>query len=466
MLIHKILSRLAIGIALLGGAGAAHAQSAPTTRIDLTIAQARQVAVNALRAQRPQLTLRIAKGLLQRDAQDGFAYYLIAKASQQLGQPRDGRRAAARAFRFSKTDGDKFTSAQLAARLSYEGKRFTLAQYWLRRSVNHVQTPQHRQQVANDYNRLRTENPWNTQLRFSVAPSSNVNAGSDSNLSIIEGVPAVGLLSRSAQALSGISAVADVTTAYRFSKNANHAAYLTGRVYSRQIRLSSAAARAVPGVRNRDFSATAVELGLRYVFRAKKHDGLSTVRATIGKNWYGGEPSSTFSRLGFEHSLRAAKRTRLTFSGSYERRDYERIGRAPAYISRFSANARHRLESGGALQIGFFANKTTSTWINTSSKSATAYLAYDMGKPVGPAKFAFGIGATYQDFPAYRVGFIVVPGGRQDSVVFANISATFDKLDYAGFVPKLTLRAQKNASNVSRFDTTQLSVTLGIQSSF
>ncbi|WP_456387646.1 surface lipoprotein assembly modifier [Profundibacter sp.] len=383
-----------------------------------------------------------------------------------MGHPRDGRRAAARAFRYSENDLDKFSSSQLAARLSYEEKRFTLAQYWLRRSVNFVQSPQHRQQVANDYRRLRAENPWNTQLRFSVAPSSNVNAGSDSNLSIIEGVPVVGLLSRSAQALSGISAVADVTTAFRFSKNANHAAYLTGRVYSRQIRLSSAAARAVPGVRNRDFSATAVELGVRYVFRAKKHDGLSTVRAIIGKNWYGGDPSSTFSRLGFEHSLRAAKRTRLTFSGSYERRDYERVGRAPAYIARFSANARHRFEGGSALQLGVFANNTTSTWVNTSSKSATAYVSYDMGKPVGPARFTFGIGATYQDYPNYRVGFIVVPGGRQDSVVFANVSATFDKLDYAGFVPKLTLRAQKNASNVSRFDTTQVSVTLGIQSSF
>lgn len=467
MLTHKPPLWLAIVVALFWGGGfGTPLLAAEEKRVELTIAQSREVAVNALNAQRPELALQIGKGLLQRDAQDGFAHFIIAKALQQMGHPRDGRRAAGRAFRFAKTEPDKFSSSQLAARLSYEEKRFTLAQYWLRRSVEFAQTPQHRKQVASDYRRLRAENPWNIQLRFSIAPSSNVNGGSDTGWFVIEGVPAVGLLSRSAQALAGISAVADVTAAYRFSQNTNHAAYVTGRFYTRQIRLSPSAARAVPGVRNKDYSATAAELGLRYVLRAKKHDGVSTFRATIGKNWYGGNAYSSFSRLGVEHGFRVAKRSRLTFSGSYERRDYERVGLAPAYITRVSANVQHRLEGGSALQIGLFGNKTTSNQVNTSSESATAYVSYDMGKPVGPAQFAFSLGATYQDYPAYRVGLIVAPGGRQDTVGFATVSATFHKLDYAGFVPKLTLRAQKNSSNISRYDSTQVSVSLGIQSSF
>jgi len=476
MLIHKHLGR-GLLVALLGFSAAQQSIGKTASQegnVTLTIPQARQVALNALRSQNPRLTLHIAGGLLQRDARDSLAYFMIAQASQQLGEPNTGRRAAARAFQFSKSKEDKYASSQLAARLSYDAKRYTLAQYWLRRSVNFVQTPQQRQQIASDYKRLRAENPWNTQLRFSIAPSSNVNAGSDTNLSTIEGVPVVGILSRSAQALSGVVGVADTSTSYRFSQSTNHSAYVTGRIYSRQIQLSSAARRAVPAVRNKDFSATAVELGLKYVFRTgmqggkqgEKRGGLSTLNAIIGKNWYGGDPSSVFSRLGYAHSLSAGKRTRLTFSGSYERRDYNATGRAPTFITRVMGSARHRFKDGGAVQFGLFANNTTSTWVNTSSISATAHLSYEMGNPIGPAMVSFGIGATYQDFSNYSVGFIVVPGGRQDSVAFASVAATFNTLDYAGFVPKVTLRAQKNNSNISRFDTTQLSVSIGIQSSF
>lgn len=468
MLIHKFVRR-GLLVAFLGFSAAplVYGQTAPQdNNVTLTIPQSRQVALNALRLQQPQLALHIAGGLLQRDARDSFAHFTIARASQQLAKPNKARRAAHRAFRFSKTPVDKYASSQLAARLAYEAKHYTLAQYWLRRSVNFVQTPQHRKQIANDFKRLRSENPWNTQLRFSIAPSSNVNAGSNTNLATIDGVPLVGVLSRSAQALAGTVAVGDISTTYRFSANAKHAAYLTGRIYTRQVKLTSAAARSVPTLRSKDFSATTVETGLKYVFRPGKGDGLSTLRATIGKNWYGGDAYSTFSRLGYEHSFRVAKRLNLTFSGSYERRNYESNSLSPTSVAKVGGRIGYRFEGGDFIQFGVLTNKIDSGTPNTTSASATTYVSYQMGEPVGPATLAFGVGATYQDFPSYSVGFIVAPGGRQDAIVFANVDATFYALDYAGFVPKVTLRAQKNSSNISRFDTTQLSVSIGIQSSF
>lgn len=468
MLIHKLVRR-GLLVAFLGFSAAplVYGQTAPQEgNVTLTIPQSRQVALNALQLQQPKLALHIAGGLLERDARDSFAHFTMARAAQQLKTPNKGRRAAARAFRFSKTPGDKYASAQLAARLSYEGKRYTLAQYWLRRSVDFVQTPQQRKQVARDFKRLRSQNPWNTQLRFSITPSSNVNAGSDTNLATIDGVPLVGVLSRSAQALAGTVAVGDISTSYRFSANAKRAAYFTGRIYSRQVKLTQAAARSVPLIRNKDFAATTVEAGLKYVFSTGKRNGLSTIRGTIGKNWYGGNPYSVNSRLGYEHSFRAAEQTSLTFSGSYERRNYDLARLASTSIARVGGSATYKLEGGDSIQFGIQVNKTTSKTINTESASATAYASYAMGKPVGPASLAFSLGTTYQDFPSYSIGPIAAPGGRQDTTVFANVAATFKGLDYAGFVPKVTLRAQKNNSNISRFDTTQLSVSIGLQSSF
>ena len=467
MLIRKLFQWLALIV--LCGSGvldSATAQTALRTNVSLSIPQARQLAVNALRNNRPRLALQIADGLLQRDPKDSFAHFIIANAAQQLGEPRDGRRAAARAFRLSTTPQDKFTSAQLAARLSYEEQRLTLAQLWLRRSVNYAQNPQQRRQLAMDFQRLRAENPWNTQLRFSIMPSSNVNGGSDSALSIIDGVPFVGIISRDARALSGTAMVADLSTSYRFTTGAKHSAYLTSRLYSRQISLSADAKDNAPNARNRDFSATTLELGLKYVVRAGEHGGLSTIRFNFGKNWYGGDPKSTFARLGLEHSYQTSTRTRLTFSGSYERQDYASTWQAPTATFRLQGSMRHQLEKGGAIRFGVIANNTTSTSVNSTSNSVTAYLSYEMGKPIGPAKISFSAGTTYYDFPSFNFGLISVPGGRQDTSIFASITFAFNKLDYAGFTPTVTLRAQKNRSNISNLDTTQLSATIGIQSSF
>lgn len=478
MLIHKLVRR-GLLVAFLGFSAAplVYGQTAQQdNNVTLTIPQSRQVALNALRLQQPALALHIAGGLLQRDARDSFAHFTIAQASQQLARPNEGRRAAARAFRFSKTPQDKYASSQLAARLSYEAKRYTLAQYWLRRSVNFVETPQQREIISRDFKRLRSENPWNTQLRFSIAPSSNVNAGSNTNRFTIDGTQVWADLSNSAQALAGTVAVGDVSTSYRFSANAKHAAYLTGRIFTRQVKLTSASERRAnirpptalpaPLVRSRDFSATTAEVGLKYVFRRGKGDGLSTVRTTIGKNWYAGDAYSTFSRLGYEHRVRPSNRLSLTFTGSYERRNYESSRNASASIARVGGRAGYRFEGGDAIQFGILANNTDSKTASSTSASTTAHISYEMGKPVGPASLAFGAGATYQDYPNYISGNVVAPGGRQDAIVFASIGATFNTVDYAGFVPKVTLRAQKNKSNISRFDTTQFSVSIGIQSSF
>ncbi len=467
MLIRRPFQWLAlIALCGMGVVFNASAQSSEEGAVSLTIPQARQVAINALRNTHPRLALQIADGLLQRDPNDPFAHYIVAQAAQQLGKPSDGRRAAARAFRLSKSRQDKFTSSQLAARLSYKEKRLTLAQLWLRRSANYVQYPQQRQQLAKDYQRLRVENPWNTQLRFSIAPSSNVNSGSDSGTSIIDGVPFVGIISRDARALSGTAIIGDLSTSYRFVSGANRSAYVTARLYSRQVHLSSSAKAEAPGVRSRDYSAITLDLGLKYVFRSRNQKGVSTIRANFGENWYGGKPKSTFARLGYEYSFPTGTNTRLTFSGKYEYQNYAAAWRAPTATTRFQGNVHRRLKAGGTIRFGLIVNKTASGSRNSTSNSVTTYLSYKMGKPVGPAALSFSVGATYYDFPAFTFGLFPVPGGRQDTSTFASAVMAFEKLDYAGFTPTLTLRAQRNRSNISNLDTTQLSAIFGIQSSF
>jgi len=84
---------------------------------------------------------------------------------------------------------------------------------------------------------------------------------------------------------------------------------------------------------------------------------------------------------------------------------------------------------------------------------------------IGPARVSAGVVLGYSDYPDY-VALFAVPGGRQDKSVYANVSLFFPDVDYAGFAPTVQISTGRKFSNVSRFDTRELSVAMGIQSKF
>ncbi len=59
-----------------------------------------------------------------------------------------------------------------------------------------------------------------------------------------------------------------------------------------------------------------------------------------------------------------------------------------------------------------------------------------------------------------------MPGGRSDERLFASVQATFVDYSYAGFSPLVRLNAGRTESNVSRFNLTELSLDIGIRSTF
>ena len=85
---------------------------------------------------------------------------------------------------------------------------------------------------------------------------------------------------------------------------------------------------------------------------------------------------------------------------------------------------------------------------------------------MGPVKLDLALTLGYSDYPNYQSGFIVVPGGRQDKSIYADVNLMFENWDYAGFAPSLRIRAGRTSSNDSRFQTRELSIGLGIQSKF
>lgn len=433
--------------------------------VSLSVAQARQVALQALTQGQPALAAQIAGGLLQRDSGDAFAHFVLARAFQQLKQPRAGRREAALAFRHTNSGRSKYQASQLAATLAYEGGQPGLAQLWLRRSWNHAPDDRARQILERDYRVLRALNPWSVQARLSVTPSDNVNNGAQDPYALIDGVPVIGILSGDAMALSGVKSVAELSLGYRFAHSEVSQTRATGRLYLSRVALSDAARDQAPTARNSDFSYSVAELGLEHRRSLGEARGLLTLEAQLSQSWYGGAAYQTALRLGVGRSLPLGSGGRLTLAASLEQADPANGAPAITQLD-LRAGVTQKLAAGGTLSTGLSLQWADSESLNARRQRLTGYVAYALAQPVGPARVSFSLGGTLGQYPDYRVGPIIVPGGRDDQTLFGSADFVFENLDYAGFVPSLKVQAQKTLSNVSRFETREISVSLGIVSRF
>ena len=433
--------------------------------ITLTLDQARALAVRAAVEGQPRAVLQLAGGLLQADPRDSMAHFLIAGAHGMLGQPAAGRKSAARAFRYAQTQGRRFEAAELAARLSYVEKRPTLTQLWLRRAIQSAPNDQVERQLGKDYARVRAENPFSFSLRGGLRPSSNINNGADSALQIIEGVPVTGVLSGSAQALSGLIAQGDLSLRYRLRGDAKSLTSVAGRLYVQRVMLSEEAKDLSPTSRNDDFGYTYAEVSLDHAFATKDDGGSARIGAAAGRLWSGGTSAYDFARVTAGRSWKLAPDVRLTFSGSAEMRHAIDPRRQDNQRFSLTGAVQHTLADGGRVQLSLNLQDVRSDFVNDRSTGGSLRATYAFARQIGPAVVTAGVTAGYQDYPDY-VAFVKVPGGRQDRSIYADVSLFFPDYDYAGFAPTVTMTTGRKSSNVSRFDTRELSISLGIESKF
>lgn len=432
--------------------------------VSMGIAEARQIAAASLAQGQPQLAAQIATGLLQRDPSDAYAHFVLARAFQQMQQPKLARRQAALAYRHADTGLGRYQASQLAATLAVELAQPGMAQIWLRRSWNHAPDDRAREVLKRDYRVLRALNPWNVQLRLSMAPSDNVNNGAEDPYAVIAGVPWVGVLSGDAMALSGLKMTGDLSLGYRFTQTDHSQTRVTGRLYLSRVALSADARAQAPTAENSDFAYTKAELGLEHRRSLGKEAGLLSAELTLSRQWYGGQPLQNSLRIEGARVVPLAPGKQVQLSLAAERSQPERG--APVTEMDLRASVSAKLSGGGTFSYGASLQLADSLYVNARRQRATGFVAWGLPRPIGPAKVSLSLGGTVADYPDYRVGPFVVPGGRQDHMLFGSADFVFENLDYAGFVPSLKVQAQKTRSNVSRFETNEFSVSLGIVSRF
>jgi hypothetical protein len=457
--ISQFLRRLIAGSCLVALPFAAVAED-----LRLSADAARALALQALQQGDPATAAQIAQGLLQRDPDDGMAHFTLARAFQQMRQPGKGRRSARLAFRHAGGETDKFHAAQLAARLAVEDNSPTAAQVWLRRSLLHVPDPRMRPRIEKDYRILRQLSPWQFGLSLSFAPSSNLNNGADSPYSLIDGVPVVGYLSGSAQALSGLRASADASVSYRLSQSKSQATRMSFRAFGQRVHLSDEAREIAPDVSNSDLAFNYLELGLNQ--QRKAQNGGWTFGAALGQSWSGGEKYQQSKRLHLSRRLPVGDASLLGLTGQLEHIRHD-SGLADIRGLTLSTRLSHRSDTTGDWQVSLSLKTEDSDNANATRNRVDGQINWSPRKSKATAMIhpTLSLGASWQHYADFTVG-LPVPGGREDETLFGQVEFTLQALDYGGFVPSLRVQARKTDSNVSRYDTRETTVSFGIKSAF
>jgi len=449
---------------MVGFAGGA-VPRAQAQQVSMTLDQARAIAQRAYRTRNYMLARDMALILLEVDPKDPTALVVLAAVEPLLGRPQAGQKAGRQAWKLTRDGVLRHEAAFFTARAQAFDQNWGRAKLWLRRAHMSAKTPAQRAAVADGFRKLRASSPFQTQLSFSVSPSSNLNGGSSARFLVIDDFFAVGQLSGAAQALSGSVAVIDASATHLLGGGAHHRTSLRLRGYHDFNALSAQAQALAPGTRGSDFNFAMAEIGVLHQRRKSRAPLPDSLSFSVGHSWYGGEKLEKFAtlELGKDFDLPGGVAARL--STTFDRR-WSMRGASHVDGRRAALQMVKRFTNDNTLNLSLGLRETNSRSVFRDYSGWDASIGMALGKPIGPVQLSGSLGVSVRDYQRWALGFFAIPGGRQDQKATAEISMLFHDVDYFGFNPVVRLQGAQSWSNISRYETRSYGVSLGFRSSF
>lgn len=432
-----------------------------SAQVTLSPEQMRELAGQAVLQRQPGLAFDLSGALIARDASDLNAHLIRSRAARDLGRNADALTHARTAWSLAQTPEEKYSAALATAQaLSSSGRR-TAAQLWLRRAVEVAPDDALKARAARDFQYVRQQNRWATSLSFSISPSSNINNGSRNATSELFDLPFEFELGGAARALSGLEIATGFSTRYRLAESERQRTDLQFGASHRTYALSEDAQDIAPDADGADFATTSVFAGVQQSFILQNPKAQLGWNLRVGATWYGGEELLRYARIGTTWQQVVGDRGIVDVALSREAQTGLN-GRKDATI--WSG----RLGYGMTLGNGDRVSLSTSL---TRSESEADYLdysrreiagRYSLAKPVGPTALEFGL--SFADKRHDRSG--LTADGRQEKSVTASVTAAFPELDFYGFIPTITLEAERTDANLNLYETESLGLQIGIRSAF
>ena len=415
--------------------------------------------------------LALARAILAASPGDAFAQYVIGTVMLWQGDLAEAERAGKAAFRAADSRVQKHESARLAATAAAAADRQIAARYWLRHAAATAPDPNRRAAALAALDRLRAATPWTARLGFGIQPSNNVNSGASSRFNEIDGIPIVGVLSEDAVALPGTVATLDARLGYRVNASPQSRTEVSLRFDLRAVELrgtpmvsswTPADGWVETEIKNSTFGSASIELGLAHRRTATPDRGSIGLDLAAGRVWTGGTFAYDLLRLGADLTPRGGG---FFYGASLEKRVASTSARDQT-IASLRGGWRGQRANGDRITLSLGLRHVETLRANARGTTASLQLSYAPARPLGPLAWSASAGLGYSDYPDFNMGIFAVPGGRQETMGFAQIDLWAPKAGFAGFSPQITLRAVETLSNVSSFERRELSVGFGVRSEF
>ncbi|MBL8562294.1 MAG: DUF560 domain-containing protein, partial [Gemmobacter sp.] len=426
-----------------------------------SLSDAREAAVQAVGRGDLATAETLARHLLAADPQDPLARQVLATVALRKGDLPRARAEARAAHANARTDRQRHEAAKLAAIIADAEGRDLALRWWLRAAGEDSPTAQERKLAARALAHVRDRSPWALRFGVSVSPSNNVNGGADSPFTIVDGHPELGqgLTDADGRALSGMVGKLNADLSWRLARSDRAQTRLSFGLDLKRVHITDH----TDNLKGSDLSSDTVSLGMDHERLDAGGRGRWDFGADLGLSRDGEDSSREISaRLG--RSLALTERAMISFSASWtveqENRN-DRVTRLP----QLTISSEHHL-AGGA-RLGFALTGYDAQTSNSQRKrhGGLVQVSYAPGKPLGPFDISGALGLSFADYPDYSVP--LGPGiGRQDQTVFGQVTLVARDLSWQGFSPQLTLRASRSDSNISKFDTLETGIVLGLKSQF
>jgi hypothetical protein len=451
-------------------------EPAASGAVELTIDEARTLAVQYLETGELGRATVLADGLLLRDPSDRQALQIKSWAAILSGQPKAARPVAWKLYQVSANDpAMRQEAAKLLAKSAYDQQNYGIAILWLRRASDFATSPEEMADIAQSIGNIRSESPWRINLSFNATPSSNVNGGSSETGGSGEwfGIPIELRFDDSAQAIAGIEIGGQVDLAYRLQESAQSqtllgvrgvgtSAILTDDAFREE--LASDGGRNLVKVRGSDFAYEAAEIYLTHNFIPAPGEGYISISGRFGHSWYASSPYTAYSQIDITYYRNLNDTTTATLAGGLRQVDYFGSDTRDLTPS-LRGDLGFTLASGDVLSVGLSLQETHSTGATNESQQAELNLDYSLAKAVGPFEVSGGLGANVELFDFANLGGTRF-GERKDYGVSGQITLGLPQAQVMGFTPNFTVSAGKTWSNVNRYKTVDLGVGFGWESRF
>ena len=457
---------------MLGLAAPAVAEQPLTLARDEAILLARQ----AYLAGDYLLANQIARRILELRPKDSTALLLFAATGPDLGEARLARQSGAAAWALARTEGAprqfRYEIARHTARAALVEGRLMISEYWLRRALDSAPDANARARSLQDLRDLRARRKLSLQASLSVEPSTNLNAGSNGGLLLIDDSYYIGPISATGQALSGVRLRYGAALLWRLPPDAHGQTEVSLALRGSLHSLSPEARRKIADdiLLSGRFDASelnefSLEAGLRRSFAlpwgpegASGQAGIS-----LGHDWTAGRPLGPYLGAVLVLPVLAGPEGRLDL------------------VARLRAQAPHEGEvtlarslqieasqtlGPGRLKLGFgLADQARPGDINASYGQISARIGYVIDR-LGPFRVeALAIGSL-RDQEDYRLGPLAVTDGRHDRRLDLSLTLGLPDKTILGLEPQATLTGVMVRSNISRFSGDEVALGLGLAARF